>query len=144
MHVFRSTAALAVLLSGLTLASAQAAGPIGTWLTQKQDARIRIARCGEALCGTIVWIKNNLDAKTGKPPVDEENPDPRLRHRPILGLHIFTMRPHGNGAWIGPIYNSDDGQTYAGKISLRGPRSLEVQGCAGVMCGSETWHRVGR
>jgi len=24
------------------------------------------------------------------------------------------------------------------------PTSLEVQGCAGVVCGSETWHRVGR
>ncbi len=137
-------AALAVLLSGLTLASALAAELTGTWLTRKQDAHIRIARCGEALCGTIVWIKDKIDTRTGKPPVDEENPNPRLRNRPIVGLRIFTMSPHGNGAWIGPIYNSDDGQTYAGKLTLHGARSLEVQGCAGVMCGSETWHRIGR
>jgi uncharacterized protein (DUF2147 family) len=143
MHAFRSTAALAVLLSGLTLASAQAAEPTGTWLTQKQDARIRVARCGAALCGTIIWIKDKIDPKTGKPPVDEENPNPRLRNRPILGLRIFAMTKHEAG-WIGPIYNSDDGQSYAGKLTLNGANSLEVQGCAGVMCGSETWHRVGR
>jgi uncharacterized protein (DUF2147 family) len=144
MNSFRSTATLAVLFSGLMLASAQAAEPTGTWLTQKRDAHIRIARCGEALCGTIVWIKDKIDSKTGKPPVDEENPDPRLRNHPIVGLRIFTMRPYQNGAWIGPIYNSDDGQSYAGKLTLRGAGSLDVQGCAGVMCGSETWHRIGR
>lgn len=136
-------AALAILLSGLTLTSARAAEPTGTWLTQKQDARIRIARCGAALCGTIVWIKDRIDPKTGRPPVDEENPNPRLRNRPILGLRIFAMTKHDAG-WIGPIYNSDDGQSYAGKLTLNGANSLEVQGCSGAFCGSETWHRVGR
>lgn len=136
------TAALAILLSALTFASAQAAELTGTWLTQKRDAQIRVSRCGAALCGTIVWIKDQVDPKTGRPPVDEANPDPRLRHRPILGLRIFAMTKHEAG-WIGPIYNSDDGQTYAGKISLRGPGSLKVQGCAGALCGSETWHRIG-
>lgn len=139
----RLTVALAIILTGFTFAASQAAEPTGTWLTQKRDAQIRVSRCGHALCGTIVWIKNAIDPKTGKPPVDEENPDPRLRHRPILGLRIFAMTRHDN-RWIGQIYNSDDGQSYAGKITLRGPNSLQVQGCAGVICGSETWHRVGR
>lgn len=143
MHAFRSTAALTVLLSGLTFAGAQAAEMTGTWLTQKGDAQIRIAPCGEGLCGTIVWLKDKIDPKTGRPPVDSDNPNPRLRHRPILGLRIFAMTKHDAG-WIGPIYNSDDGQTYAGKLMLRGASRLEVQGCAGVMCGSETWHRIGR
>lgn len=137
-------AVLVVLLTCFALPTANAAELTGTWLTQKQDARIRITRCGGALCGTIVWIKDKIDPKTGRPPVDEENPNPRLRRRPILGMRIFAMRPHDNGAWIGPIYNSDDGQTYAGKLTLHGTGSLEVQGCAGVMCGSETWHRIGR
>ncbi len=137
------TAALVVLLSCLALTTARAAEPTGTWLTQKRDAQIRIAHCGEALCGTIVWIKDQIDPKTGRPPVDSDNPNPRLRHRPILGMRIFAMTKHEVG-WIGPIYNSDDGQTYAGKLTLRGPGNLEVQGCAGALCGSETWHRVGR
>lgn len=143
MPSIRLTAALAVLLTGFTFATAQAATLAGTWLTEKGDAHIRISRCGQALCGTIVWIKDKIDSATGKPPVDSSNPDPRKRRRPILGLRIFAMTKHDAG-WIGQIYNSDNGQSYAGKLTLRGPDSLDVQGCAGALCGSETWHRIGR
>jgi uncharacterized protein (DUF2147 family) len=144
MHSFRSTAALAALLSSFVLASAHAAEPTGIWLTEKQDAHIRIARCGKALCGTIVWIKDKIDPKTGKPPVDVDNPNPRLRHHRIVGLRIFAMTKDGGGQWHGPIYNSDDGQSYASKLIPHGTNSLEVRGCAGLICGSETWHRLGR
>ncbi len=143
MHAFRSTAALAVLLSGLMLASAQAAEPTGTWLTENGDAHIRVSRCGQAVCGTIVWLKDKVDPKTGKPPVDSSNPDPRKRHRRILGLRIFAMSYHKQGGWYGPIYNSDDGQTYNGRLIPHGA-TLEVKGCAGAICGGETWHRIGR
>lgn len=143
MHFVRSTAMLSVLLASLALTSAHAAGLTGTWLTEKGDAHIRIARCGAALCGTIVWIKDKIDPKTGKPPLDLDNPNPRLRHRRIVGLRIFAMTKHDAG-WIGPIYNSDNGQSYAGKLTLRGANSLEVHGCAGAFCGTETWHRIGR
>lgn len=143
MPSIRTTVTVAIMLTGLTFTTTRAAEPTGTWLTQKRDAQIRVARCGRALCGTIVWTKDRIDPRTGKPFVDEQNPDPRLRKRPILGMRIFAMTRHQAG-WIGPIYNADDGQTYAGKLTLNGAGTLEVQGCAGVMCGSETWHRVGR
>ena len=144
MHPFRPTAALAALLSGLTLAGAQAAEPTGTWLTQKRDAHVRIAPCGKALCGTIIWIKDKIDPKTGKPPVDVDNPNPRLRHRRIVGLRIFSMTQDGNGRWSGSIYNADNGHTYDGKLKPQGNGVLEVDGCFGLICGSETWHRIGR
>ena len=38
---------------------------IGTWLTANSDARIRVAKCGKALCGTVVWLRNAVDPKTG-------------------------------------------------------------------------------
>lgn len=144
MPSIRVTVALAVLLTGFTFAAAQSATPTGIWLTEKGDAHIRIHRCGRALCGTIVWIKDKIDPKTGKPPVDEANPDPRLRHRRIVGLRIFAMTADGHGRWTGGIYNSDDGQTYDAKLIPQGPRRLEVQGCVGLICGSETWRRIGR
>lgn len=142
MHPFR-TAALAVLLFGFALA-AQAAEPTGTWLTQAGDAHIRIAHCGKALCGTVVWLKDAIDADTGKPPVDDKNPDPGRRSHRIVGLRIFAMTPDGQGGWAGGIYNSDDGQTYAGKLMLQSADALQVNGCAGVICGGELWRRVGR
>lgn len=137
-------AAVAALLLGLAPATAYAADPTGTWLTQKGDARIHIAHCGKALCGTVVGLRDPIDRATGKPGVDDQNPNPRLRHRRIIGLRIFAMTPDGQGGWSGGIYNSDDGQTYRGKLVLRGPGELEVNGCAGALCGNELWRKVGR
>ena len=54
------------------------------------------------------------------------------------------MASDGNGGYAGGIYNADDGQTYRGKIVLRSAAQLEVQGCAGPLCGSEQWRKVGR
>ena len=143
LHLSRATAAIAVLALA-ALAPASAAEPTGTWLVQNQDAQIRVARCGKSLCGTIVWIKDAIDTRTGQPPVDHKNPDPGKRNRKIVGLRIFAMASDGNGGWAGGIYNSDDGQTYNGKLVLRSAEQLEVQGCAGPMCGSETWTKAGR
>lgn len=142
MHPCRAAAVTFVLMLGI--APARAADPIGTWLTQNGDARIRVARCGTNVCGTIIWIKDAIDARTGRPPVDEKNPDPNRRNRQILGLRIFAMASDGNGGWAGGIYNSDDGNIYKGKIMLRSAEQLEVQGCAGIFCGSEMWTRAER
>jgi uncharacterized protein (DUF2147 family) len=128
----------------LACAPTRAAEPTGLWLTQKADARIRVARCGKELCGTVVWIKDAIDSATGRPPVDDKNPDPAKRNRKIVGLRIFAMQADGQGNWAGGIYNLDDGQTYAGKLSLRGANELQVNGCAGVLCGGEVWRKVAR
>ncbi len=54
--------------------SAYAADANGTWLTQGGLSRIKIADCGGALCGSIVWLKEPND-ETGKPKTDKNNPD---------------------------------------------------------------------
>jgi uncharacterized protein (DUF2147 family) len=139
----RAAAVIVALSFGMAPAPANA-DPSGTWLTQAGDGRIRVARCGRSMCGTIVWIKEAIDPTTGKPPLDSKNPDPSKRNRRILGLRIFAMAPDGQGNWEGGIYNADDGQTYKGKVTLHSPQQLEVQGCAGAFCGSEMWSRIGR
>jgi uncharacterized protein (DUF2147 family) len=123
---------------------AYAAEPTGTWLTEKGDARIRVAPCGKALCGTIVWTKDAIDPDTGKAPVDDKNPDPAKRNRKIVGMRIFSMNLDSNGIWAGPIYNSDDGKSYAGRLLMQGADALQVNGCAGALCGGELWRRVGK
>jgi uncharacterized protein (DUF2147 family) len=134
----------AVLVALGTAGSARAAEPTGTWLTQNRDAQIRVARCGPSMCGTIVWLRDPIDQRTGQAPVDFRNPDPGLRNRKILGLRIFAMAADGNGGWAGNIYNAQDGQTYAGRLIMRGSDQLQVQGCAGPLCGSEMWIKTGR
>jgi uncharacterized protein (DUF2147 family) len=139
--------AAAVVLASLVAAaiqSAHAAEPTGTWLTQQGDAHIRVAKCGAAMCGTITWLKEAIDSATGQPPVDSKNPNPALRNRKVLGIRIFAMQPDGSGNYAGPIYNTDDGQTYQAKLTLRSAEQMEVQGCAGPLCGSEMWSKIGR
>jgi uncharacterized protein (DUF2147 family) len=144
MMIHPARLAVALCLALGTLSAASAAEPTGTWLTQNGDAHIRVAKCGAGMCGTIVWLRDPIDRQTGKPQVDDKNPNPALRNRKIIGIRIFAMGSDGNGGYAGGIYNADDGQTYRGKVVLRSAAQLEVQGCAGPLCGSEQWRKVGR
>jgi len=137
-------AILTVLLAAPS-ARAQSAEPTGTWQTQAGDARVKISKCGGGMCGVIVGLREPIDPATGKPPVDNKNPNPGLANRPMIGLPLFTgMRPTGPYKWSGQIYNADDGGSYASSISLTGSDTLRVEGCVGALCGGETWTRVGR
>ncbi|CAM5442671.1 hypothetical protein AFEL58S_02685 [Afipia felis] len=144
-----------ILLAGLVGAVTVAATPlpvnardksavVGTWMTEKGDARVRITTCGAGICARIVGLREPIDPLTGKPAVDDKNPNPALAQRPIIGLNLFNdMRATGPASWAGRIYNADDGQFYASKVRLEDPSRLRVEGCVGALCGGETWSRVG-
>ena len=138
-------AASAALLAAPS-ARAQGAGePTGVWLTQAGDARVKVSKCGGGICGVIVGLKDPIDPATGKPQVDDKNPNPALKKRPMIGLPLFSaMQPVAPNKWSGQIYNADDGGTYASSISVVGSDTLRVEGCVGALCGGETWTRVGR
>ena len=53
----KTTLRIAALAGVLALSDVALADPSGTWLTENGRSRIRIADCGGALCGTIVWLK---------------------------------------------------------------------------------------
>jgi uncharacterized protein (DUF2147 family) len=121
------------------------AEPTGVWQTQAGDARVRITKCGGGICGVIVSLREPIDQATGKPQVDDKNPNPALKKRPMIGLTLFNgMQPVAAGRWSGQIYNADDGGTYASSVSVAGPDTLRVEGCVGALCGGENWTRVGR
>src|SRR4051812_4105226 len=140
--------ALAALFALFALAGSQgalAAEPNGTWLTQTGTSRIRVADCGGALCGTIIWLKEPNDPETGKPKTDKNNSDAAKRSRPLLGVQIVLgMKPAGAGKWNGQVYNAEDGKTYSGNLTYPGGDSLQLQGCAlgGLVCKSQTWTKV--
>jgi uncharacterized protein (DUF2147 family) len=127
-------------------AQAQEGGqPGGIWLTQAGDAKVKVSICGGGICGVIVWLREPIDPETGKPAIDDKNPNPALAKRPMIGLPLFRgMRPAGPNKWSGQIYNADDGKTYASSLSVTGADSLRVEGCIGALCGGETWTRAGR
>ena len=138
--------AIAAALLAAPMARAQSAGePVGVWMTQAGDARVKVSKCGGGICGAVVWLRNPIDPATGRPAVDDKNPNPVLARRPMIGLPLFSgMAPSGPNRWSGQIYNADDGNSYASNISVSGPDTLRVEGCVGALCGGETWTRVGR
>jgi uncharacterized protein (DUF2147 family) len=136
-------AVIAALL-GAPPAWAQGGEPTGVWLTQAGDARVRVSKCGGGICGVIVWLREPIDPATGKPAVDNKNPNPSLATWPMIGLPLFSgMRLSGPNKWSGQIYNADDGGIYASSVSMSGSDSLHVEGCVGALCGGETWTRAG-
>lgn len=95
--------------------------PIGVWMSEKKEGKVRIEDCGGNLCGYAV------DAKTG-----------------ANGAKVLiNMKPRGD-KWAGRIHDTRSGGTYDSTIALRGTNKLKVQGCAfgGMFCGGETWTRV--
>jgi uncharacterized protein (DUF2147 family) len=140
------TIAILMALLGATAAKAQSGGEVsGIWLTQAGDAKVRVSRCGGGICGVVVWLRNPINPATGKPEVDNKNPNPSLARRPMIGLPLFSgMRPSGPNRWSGQIYNADDGNSYASNVSISGPDTLKVEGCVGALCGGENWTRSAR
>jgi uncharacterized protein (DUF2147 family) len=114
-----------------------AASPKGDWLVEDKSAIIRIDSCGSALCGAIVWTK-----KPGG--VDENNPDPAKRSRPIMGLPLLlSMKPGSDGRWAGDIYNPENGKTYTSRMWLKNDDTIRVEGCVlGFLCGGQDWTRT--
>jgi len=145
---YRSAVMMALLgaLVAAPTAKAQSGGEAtGLWETQAGDARVRVSKCGSAICATVASLRDKLDPKTGKPAVDDKNPDPAKATRSMIGLHLFiNMQPAGPNKWSGQIYNADDGKTYSSNVSVAGPDTLKVEGCVGAFCGGENWTRVGR
>ena len=138
-------AILAALLAASSAEALAGAEVGGVWLTQAGDAKVRVSKCGDGICGVVVWLRESIDPATGKPQVDDKNPNPALAKRPMIGLPLFrSMRTSGPNKWSGEIYNADDGKSYASNISVSDPDTLKVEGCVGPLCGSESWKRSAR
>src|SRR5437870_3363153 len=138
------------LLIGFTLLAATTAAkaaelPTGVWLVEDKNGQIRIENCNGALWGILVWEK--------EPSQDTENPDPKLRGRPTLGIPILldlketTIRPMfgpPEQRWAGHAYNATNGKTYEINVKLLKPDVLRIEGClvGGFLCGGQEWTRV--
>lgn len=129
----------AAALTGLTMlagGTALAGDPTGVWMRSSGTSKIRIDKCGAALCGTVVWEKS--------PRKDVYNPDPAKRDDAVTGRRVLLgMKPDGDDRWKGEVYNAEDGKTYTGYVTLVSAGELKLQGCVlgGLICKSDNWSR---
>ncbi len=135
--MMRLTAVIGTILLSFAAGSALAAEPTGEWLVAEGVAHVRIDNCDGALWGVISWEKR----PGGR---DKENPDPKKRSRPTLGIPVLlAMKQAGPNLWEGEVYNAQNGRTYSASISLVDSDTLRIQGCVlGFLCGGENWTRI--
>jgi uncharacterized protein (DUF2147 family) len=110
--------------------------PVGIWIAENGEGRVRIDPCGEALCGVVAAAYPDA--------TDWRNPDPGKRNWPLLGLPVLIdMKPTGKQSWQGQLYSAKTGYTYAATIALNSGDVLRVEGCVlgGLFCNSQTWTR---
>jgi uncharacterized protein (DUF2147 family) len=130
---YETSSAKSTLLNESSVANAtRSASPVGRWIVDDGDRRVQIRPCGKSLCGVISAAKPDA--------VDRFNPDPDQRNRTIINLPVLIdMTQTESNRWEGQIYNTRDGRTYSGKISLRGTNLLEVEGNAPHALLVQTW-----
>lgn len=119
-------AALGLAVIGLVPAGPALAQDVtGTWQRDTGASRVRFAPCGEALCGTLAWLK-----ESGGPA--------RVGQRTF-----YDMKPTAPGKWSGSAFNPEDGKTYSGTMALSGD-ILTTAGCVmgGLICRSVKWTRA--
>lgn len=114
---------------------ADAAPPVaGRWLTDGGKALVEIAPCGNALCGRIARVL----VSTSGAATDRNNPDPKLRGRPLTGLTILSGFTDAGAVWKGRIYDPESGRSYRSELEKR-DGTLRVKGCLGPFCRTQVW-----
>ncbi len=135
---------MAISLAAVFVSKAASADVIGIWETVEGKSHVEITSCeGDKFCGKIIWLKEPNDEK-GKPKVDINNQDEKLRSRPIIGINLLSgLEKTGDQEWDdGSIYNPEDGNTYSSEMRLKEPDVLEVEGCVLFICKKQIWNRV--
>ena len=106
----------------MTTTAALPNSPLGVWLTEEKEGKVRIEPCGANLCGYAVDARSNQNGEQV----------------------LINMKPDKDSKWSGRILDPNSGSTYDSTIALKGSDRLRVQGCAfgGMFCGGQTWSRL--
>lgn len=103
---------------------------LGVWYNTEKTAKVEILKKGSFFIGKIVWLKDPNPG--GKPAVDKDNPDAKLKSRPLMGLNLLEGLKFDSGMWEdGTIYDPKIGKTYSCQVTLKSKEVLEVKGYIG-------------
>lgn len=120
MKMLKIAAAAATVVLGTTAVLAQSS-PFGTWTRPSNGTKVDFYDCGGKLCAKVIASANK--ESVGK-------------------VIMKGAAKTGDNTWAGDLLNTEDGKTYSGKVTLEGPKALNLQGCTAVVfCKGETWTR---
>jgi len=130
------TLALAAAATSLGVA-APAAAPVpieGRWA--RGNMQIRIAPCGQTLCGTVLRASDKQKARA------EAGSGTDL----VGATLIHHIRAVGPGRYTAKVFVADKNMNANGTIVQVSPDEINVKGCVafGLFCKSQQWTRIGR
>jgi uncharacterized protein (DUF2147 family) len=113
-------------------AEARGGDVTGTWIDHTGQGAVEIQRCGERMCGRVVWLqKPEHKSKSG---------------HPICGTQILgDLQRQADNSWQGGwIYNPEDEERFSAEIKLKNDNTLLVTGYLGFKWLGETftWKRA--
>ena len=135
MNMNRFLAAIALVLAvSAAPAGASAAGLEGQWRNPKGSVVVRVARCGEGYCGTVVEASDKAKASARKGGTQR-----------LIGTRILSgVRPVGNGTFRGQAFDPKRNIRAPATIRLLGPGTISIKGCLirNMICKEQRWTRV--
>jgi hypothetical protein len=95
--------------------------PVGDWQTEGKGS-VRIAKCGNALCGYVLNSSSNDKGEAV----------------------LINMKPKNAKQWTGNVYSHGSGDSYYGTMDIKGPNTLRVEACAlgRFYCSGNNWSRI--
>jgi uncharacterized protein (DUF2147 family) len=104
----------------------------GYWRNPIGSAIIRIAPCGDSLCGKVVWA-----SERGKREAATSSSN-------IVGTTVLTAVNRSDAGWAGKLFIPDDNIHVSARLQLLGQDRLKLTGCAfaGLICRSQIWTRT--
>ena len=106
---------------------------LGTWKNPSGSVHIRAARCGDLVCGTIVFANDKAKADARRGGTD-----------PLIGTQLFEeFTARGPREWRGRVFVPDLNRRVTGTATLVDANTLRVEGCAArVVCRNQVWTRL--
>jgi len=120
---------------------------VGVWWNDEKTTKIQVEKKDGKYIGTIVYMIPEK-YENGEPPKDDENPDPALRDRSVVGLQIlkgFVYNPKKEEWQGGTIYDPKSGNTYDCYAWMESDDLLKLKGYVGGirwLGRSSEWYRT--
>jgi uncharacterized protein (DUF2147 family) len=127
-----------MLLSLLLLGIARGAVPpadmalLGRWWNSDGSVAVDVARCGERLCGKVVYAEKKQQDKARRAGVAQ-----------MMGLAVMrNFQGAGPGRWKGTVFVPERNREFRSTITRFASDQVKVEGCMFlILCQHETWKR---
>jgi uncharacterized protein (DUF2147 family) len=107
---------------------------VGKWMSENKDIAVEVYKVNDRFAAKVIWFACDPKTPDMESFKDIENPDPKLRNRPWLGMIVVSdLKFNGEDEWNdGNIYDPNTGRTYRSVVRLNSAQELIVIGYWGI------------